>query len=148
MNGCDGVVGTGGGGGPGGFLVVLFRGGARGVGARTDVDPRVCAHGPRLGVGRGLAAAAVVGHALYVGCHRGLVGGRGRCWRILASFWHGQGGPWAWGAGFERWREEVRRASAAARSAMKVLAAASVTVGGRRAGRCCLRAWDGWGRMS
>ena len=59
-----------------------------------------------------------------------------------------EGGPWAWGAGFERWRDEVRRASAAARSAMKVVAVASVTVGGRRAGRCCLRAWDGWGRMS
>ena len=56
------------------------------------------------------------------------------------------GGPW--GAGFERWRDEVRRASAAAPSAMKVVAAASVTVEGRRAGRCCPRAWDGWGRMS
>ena len=42
----------------------------------------------------------------------------------------------------------MRRASPAARSAMKVVAVASVTVGGRRAGRCCLRAWDGWGRMS
>ena len=42
----------------------------------------------------------------------------------------------------------MRRASAAARSDMKVVAVASVTVGGRRAGRCCLRAWDGWGRMS
>ena len=73
-------------GGPGGFLVVLYCGGARGVGARADVDPQVCAHGLRLGVGRGLAAAAVAGHALYVGCHRGLVGGRGRCWRTLASF--------------------------------------------------------------
>ena len=83
--------GTGGGGGPGGFLIVLFRWGARGVGARADVDPRVCAHCLRLGVGRGLAAAAVVGHALYVGCHRGLVGGRGRCWRTLASFWPGRG---------------------------------------------------------
>ena len=91
VGGCDGVVGTGGGGGPGGFLVVLFRGGARGVGARADVDPRVCAHGLRLGVGRGLAAAAVAGHALYVGCHRGLVGGRGRCWWNLASFWPGWG---------------------------------------------------------
>ena len=88
---CDAVVGTGGGGGPGGFLVVLFPGGARGVGARADVDPRLCAHGLRLGVGRGLAAAAVVGHALYVGCHRWLVGGRGRCWRTLASFWPGWG---------------------------------------------------------
>ena len=57
------------------------------------------------------------------------------------------GGPWAWGAGFARWRDKVRHASAAARSAVKVVAAASVTVGGRRAGRCCLRAWDGWGRM-
>ena len=87
---CDGVPGTGGGGGPGGFLVVLFRGGARGVGARADVDPRVCAHGLCLGVGRGLAAAAVVGHALYVGCLRELVGGRGRCWRTLAFFWPGR----------------------------------------------------------
>ena len=89
VGGCDGVVGTGGGGGPGGFLVVLYRGGARGVGARADVDPRVCAHSLRLGVGRGLPAAAVAGHALYVGCHRGLVGGLGRCWRTLASFWPG-----------------------------------------------------------
>ena len=92
VGGSDGVVGTVGGGGPGGFLVVLFRGGARGVGARADMDPRMCAHGLRLGVGRGLVAAAVVGHALYVGCHRGLVGGRGRCWRTLASFWPG----WGW----------------------------------------------------
>ena len=37
----------------------------------------------------------------------------------------------------------VLRALAAARSAMKVVAVASVTGGGRRAGRCCLRAWDG-----
>ena len=91
VGGCDGVVGTGGGGGPGGFLVVLFRGGARGVGARADVDPRVCAHGLRLGVGQGLVAAAVVGRALHVGCHRGLVGGRGRCWWTPASFWPGRG---------------------------------------------------------
>ena len=83
MGGCDGVVGTGGGGGPGGFLVVLFRGGAWGVGVHADVDPRVCAYGLRLGVGRGFAAAAVVGHALHVGCHRGPVGGRGRCWWTL-----------------------------------------------------------------
>ena len=83
VGGCDGVVGTGGGGGPGGFLVVLFRGGAWGVGVHADVDPRVCAYGLRLGVGRGFAAAAVVGHALHVGCHRGPVGGRGRCWWTL-----------------------------------------------------------------
>ena len=42
----------------------------------------------------------------------------------------------------------MRRASAAAHSAMKVVAAASVMEGGRRAWRCCLLAWDGWGRMS
>ena len=88
---CDGVVGTGGGGGPGVFLVVLYRGGAREVGARADVDPRVCAHGLRLGVGWGLAAAAVAGHVLYVGCHRGLVGGQGCCWWTLALFWPGRG---------------------------------------------------------
>ena len=63
VGGCDGVVGTGGGGGPRGFLVVLFRGGAWGAGVHADVDPRVCAYGLRLGVGRGFAAAAVVGHA-------------------------------------------------------------------------------------
>ena len=99
MGRCGGVVGTGGCGGPRGFLEVLFRGGARGVGTRADVDPRVCAHGLRLGVGRGLAAAAVVGHALYVGRHRGLVGGRGRCWRTLASFWPGRGRSMGLGCG-------------------------------------------------
>ena len=83
VGGCDGVVGTGGGGGSWGFLVVLFRGAAWGVGVHADVDPRVCAYGLRLGVGRGFAAAAVVGHALHVGCHRGPVGGRGRCWWTL-----------------------------------------------------------------
>ena len=87
MGGCDGVVETGGGGGPGGFLVVLFCGGAWGVVVHADVHPRVSAYGLRLGVGRGFAAAAVVGHALHVGRHRGLVGGRGRCWWTLASFW-------------------------------------------------------------
>ena len=66
VGGCDGVMQTGGGGGSGRFLVVLCRGGARRVGARADVDSRVCAHGPRLGVGLGLAVAAVAGHGLYV----------------------------------------------------------------------------------
>ena len=67
VGGRDGVVGTGSSGRPGGFLVVLYHGGARGVGTQADVDPRVCAHGLRLWVGMGLAAAAVAGHALYVG---------------------------------------------------------------------------------
>ena len=148
VGGCDGVLGTGGGGGPGGFLRGLYCGGARGVGAQADVDTRVCTHGLHLGAGWVLGAAAVAGHALYVGCHRGLVGGGDAAGGPRRRSGLVRGGPWAWGAGFERWRDEVRRASAAARSAMKVVAAASVTVGGRRAGRCCLRAWDGWGRMS
>ena len=29
---------------------------------------------------------------------------------------------------------------------MKVVAAALVTVAGRRVGRCCCRVWDRWGR--
>ena len=57
------------------------------------------------------------------------------------------GGPWAWGASFEMLRDEAHRASVAARSAMRVVAAAAVMVGGRRAGHCCRPAWDGWGRM-
>ena len=67
VGGCDGVVGTDGGGRPGRFLVFLFRGGARGVGARADADSQVCAHGLRLRVGSGLAVVAVTGHVLYVG---------------------------------------------------------------------------------
>ena len=67
VGGCDGVVGTGGGGGPGVFPVVPCRGGARGVGARADVHSRVWAHGLCLGVWLGLALAAVAGHVLYVG---------------------------------------------------------------------------------
>ena len=97
VGGCDGVVGTDGDGGPGGLLVVLCRGGARGVGARADADSRVCAHGLRLGVGSGLAVAAVAEHVLYVGRHRGLVGGQGRCWWTLALIWSGQG--WSVGLG-------------------------------------------------
>ena len=67
VGGCDGVVETGGGGEPGGFLVVLCSGGARGVGARAEVDSRVWAHGLRLVVWLELAPAAVAGHVLYSG---------------------------------------------------------------------------------
>ena len=67
VRGCNRVVGTGGGGEPGGFLIVLCRGGAWGGGARADVDSRVRAHGFRLGFGSGLAVAAVAEHLLYVG---------------------------------------------------------------------------------
>ena len=67
VGGCDVVVRTCGSGGPGGFLVVLGRGGVRGVEARADVDSQVCTHGLRPGVGLGLAVAVVAGHLLYVG---------------------------------------------------------------------------------
>ena len=67
MGGCDWVMATGGGGRPGGFLVVLCCPGAQGVAARADADLRVCAHGLGLGVGYGLALAAVAEHVLYVG---------------------------------------------------------------------------------
>ena len=67
VGGCDGVMGTRGGGGPGEFLAVLCHAGAQGVGARADVDSRLCAHGHRVRVGLGLAAAEVAGHVLYVG---------------------------------------------------------------------------------
>ena len=67
VGGCDGVVETGGGGRPGGFPVVLCRGGAWGAGARADVDSRVRAYGLRLEVGLGPLVAAVAGHLLYVG---------------------------------------------------------------------------------
>ena len=40
----------------------------------------------------------------------------------------------------------MRCAWAAARSAMKVVTVALVTVRGRGAGRCCCQVWDGWGR--
>ena len=56
------------------------------------------------------------------------------------------GGLWAWGAGFEGWWDKARCAKAAAPSPKKVVAAASVTVGGRRAGQCCCRVCNGWNR--
>ena len=67
MGGCGGVVGTGGGGRPGGVLVVFCREGARGARAWVDVEPQVRAHGLRLGVGLGFALAVVAGHLLDVG---------------------------------------------------------------------------------
>ena len=67
VGGCDVVVGTDGGGGPGRFVVVLCCGGALEVAARADVDSRVCAYGLRLGFGLGPAVAAVAGHLLYTG---------------------------------------------------------------------------------
>ena len=80
VGGCCGVVGTGCGGGPGGVLVVLSRGSAWGAGARADVDPRGRAHRLRLRVGMQFAVAALAGHLLDLGWHRGQVGGLGRCW--------------------------------------------------------------------
>ena len=67
VGGCDGVVGTVGGGGPGVFLVVLCCGNAWGAGAQAELDSLLRAHGPRLKIGLGLPVAAVGGHLLYVG---------------------------------------------------------------------------------
>ena len=100
---CGGVMGTGGGGGPGGVLVVLRRGGARGVdGARAYADTWIRGHGLCLAVGLGSMGAAVTGHSLDVGRHRGLVGGWGRCWLPLALLRPGRGG-WPVGPGCGFW---------------------------------------------
>ena len=48
---CGGVMGTGGGGGPGEVLLVLWPGGARGAGAWAYADPWVHRHRLRFGVG-------------------------------------------------------------------------------------------------
>ena len=66
VGGRVGVVGTCGSGGPGGFLVVLCRGGAWGVGAGADMDSWVRALGLRLGNPFEFAVAAV-GLSLHVG---------------------------------------------------------------------------------
>ena len=65
VDGRDRVFGTGRGGGPGGFLVVLFRGGARGVGARADVDPRLCA---RVGTIRYVYRSVSIPYSTPVSC--------------------------------------------------------------------------------
>ena len=73
MGGCHGVVRTGGGGGPGGFLVVLCRWDARGVGAWVDADSQICGHGLSLRGcvetrgGGGSGACAVCGLTSRVG---------------------------------------------------------------------------------
>ena len=143
VGGCGGVMGTGGGSRPGGLFVVLCRGVAWGAGARAYADPWARGHGLRLGVGLGSARAAVAGHLLDVSRYRELVGGQKRCCLVLAFLWLVGGCLWAWGAGFDRSWDEVRRASAAARSAIKVVAAVLVTTQGRCARRCCRQVWDG-----
>ena len=97
---CGGVIGTGGSGGPGGVLVVLCRGSACGTGARAYADPWVRGHGLCFGVGLGSAGAAVAGHLLDVGRHRGPVGGRGRCWLALVLLPSGSGWTVCLGCGF------------------------------------------------
>ena len=73
VGGCDEVVGTGGGGGPGGFLVVLCRGGARGKGGAGGCGlAGMRARSPALGWvgtrgGRGSGACAVCGLTSKVG---------------------------------------------------------------------------------
>ena len=67
MGACDGDVGTDGGGVSRAVLVVVCRAGAWGAGVWADVNPRVRAHGLRLGLGLGFALAAVAGHLLDAG---------------------------------------------------------------------------------
>ena len=82
---CGGVMRTGGGGPPWGLDPVLRRGGARGVGAAwAYADTLMHGYGLCLGVWLGSMGAAVTGHLLDVGRHRGLVGGLERCWLRLA----------------------------------------------------------------
>ena len=69
---CGGIMGPGGGGGPGGVLVVLCRGDAGGAGRWAYANPWVRAHGLRLGVGPGSVVAAVsAGCGLTSGVDRG-----------------------------------------------------------------------------
>ena len=75
----------------------MCRGRARGAGAWACADPWVRAYGLRFGVGLGPVGAAVAGHLLDVGGHRGLLRGRGRCWLALALLRSGRG--WSVGLG-------------------------------------------------
>ena len=63
-----------------------------------------------------------------------------------ARFWGGS--LWARGAGFGWCWDAARCTSAVACSAMKVVVAASMMAGERRAGRCCCQAFDGRGLRS
>ena len=60
----DGVMGTGGGCGPGQVLVVLSCGGAWRAGTRAYAEAWVCGQGLCFAVGLGSAGAAVAGHVL------------------------------------------------------------------------------------
>ena len=73
-------------------------------------------------------------------------GGTAGCPWCCSGLGGGGGGLWVRGARFGRCRDEARRASAVARSAMKVVAAALVMAGGRHAGRCCCQALCDGGR--
>ena len=116
---CGGVMETCGGARPGGVLVVLCRGGARGVGgarAYADMWIRTVARGwvgvhegGSNGAGRGVRTLLVAPGVALV--RSGVV-----CGPVVQVF------GWRW--------NEVRRTSAVAGSAMKVVAAALVMAGG------------------
>ena len=129
LNARAGVMGTAGGDGPGGVLVIVRCGGWRTVGgARVDADTWARGYGLCRGVGLGSLVAAVTRHLLDVGRHWGQVGGGGcHCLSLmyLRPGGRGGGGLWAFGAGLGWSWDEVRRASAIARSAMKVVEASS-----------------------
>ena len=64
---CCGVMGTVGGPGPGGVLVVLCRGGAWGAGALAYANPWVPGHRLRFGMGLGSGASARCGQTSGAG---------------------------------------------------------------------------------
>ena len=70
-----GVMGTGGGAGYEGVIVVLCRGAARRVdGAAAYAETWICGYGLCLRVGLGYMVAVVTGHLLDMGRRQGLVG--------------------------------------------------------------------------
>ena len=60
-------------------------------------DPWVRPHSLCFRVRLGPVGAAVAGHPLDMGGHRGLVRGRGSCWLALALLWSSLG--WSLGVG-------------------------------------------------
>ena len=84
-------MGTCGGAGPAGVLVVLRRGGARGVGVGVSGREWIRGHRLCLRVALWSVRTGVAGHLLEWGRHRGLVLGWGRCLLALALLRSGRG---------------------------------------------------------
>ena len=70
-------------------------------GARAYGDTWIRGHRLCFGVALGFARAAIAGHLLDVGRHRGLVRRWGPCWLALALLWSGY--EWSVGQGCGFW---------------------------------------------